>query len=456
MLRLDQFATLNGELGKFANNPEREAYIEKFLLEKYGSGRGDLKVIQKKNKAKLVWTAVNVNSEAEVLHRNALGLAKDKNYDQAIGMWIKAIAHNPHDPDYYFHLGIAFFEVKNFHESIENLNKVIEICPIYPRAHLIVGTAYIKIRKYELAEKHLKESIILHPQHPLAYLNLGAVYSIMRRYEDGIEMFHKSLELSPREVRAHFGLGKIYSILGKSQKANDHYKQVIEIDSNRQLTTHAKKSLILIAPTETSQTRPEQRLPASRDVELAYQEGYRAYLFTDYEKAVKMYNEYLTAKPEDDFVYFSLGEAYLRSGQVAKAVSAFQQAVKLNSNKGLYHKELAIALSYLGERDSEVFSLIEKAKLLGKDDSVLSTLGGKILLKQDRVEEGIKMLEEAVGRDSNNLLAKYQLALAYAKRNEVNFAVGYLQEIIRSPISSPIKMEAEATLQRMQSRTPTN
>jgi len=241
VLRLNQFETLNGELNKFRDKSEQQKYIKQFLLQKYGQNEGKYQVIQKPNKVKLVWTPSKVDSRAEALHRDALALAKNRNYKDAINNWVKAISINTSDPDYYFNLGIAFFESKNFNESIENLEKVIDLCPIYPNAYLILGTTYIKTRKFDQAEIQLKESIVINPNHALAYLNLGAVYSIIRKYGEGIEMFQRSLELSPKEVRAHFGLGKIYTIQGKADLANEHFKKVIEIDTNRALTNHAKK-----------------------------------------------------------------------------------------------------------------------------------------------------------------------------------------------------------------------
>ena len=347
VLRLNQFETLNGELNKFHDKGEQKKCVEQFLFQKYGQNEGKLEIIQKSNKVKLVWTAPRVDFRAEALHNDALSLAKSKNYKDAINNWVKAISTNSSDPDYYFNLGIAFFESKNFSESIENLKKVIDLCPIYPNAYLILGTTFIKIRKFEQAEIQLKESLVINPKHALAYLNLGAVYSIMRNYSKGIEMFQESLKLSPKEVRAHFGLGKIHTIEGNNDLANEHFKKVIELDTNRALTNHAKKSMILPAVEEQSKGQSTTRPTGLVNSEMSYQEGYKAYLFTDYEKSVSMYSLYLEQKPDDDFVWFSLGEAHLRSGLASKAVEAFQKAISINSNKGLYHKELAISLSYL-------------------------------------------------------------------------------------------------------------
>ncbi|MCH7756092.1 hypothetical protein IH970_13350 [candidate division KSB1 bacterium] len=141
----------------------------------------------------------------------------------------------------------------------------------------------------------------------------------------------------------------------------------------------------------------------------------------------------------------------MRSGRASKAVEAFKRAISVNSSKGLYYKELAISLIYMN-RDADALDAIQKAQQLGKNDSVLYSLQGKLLFRQEKIQDSIEHLEKALNLNSNNLFAKYYLALACHKNNETNFAVNYLQEVIRSPINSPIKMEAEVTLREIQTK----
>ncbi|RMF70259.1 MAG: tetratricopeptide repeat protein, partial [Calditrichaeota bacterium] len=189
--------------------------------------------------------------------------------------------------------------------------------------------------------------------------------------------------------------------------------------------------------------------PTSANVEKYYQQGYRSFLFADYEKAVLMYGGYLKNKPDDDFVWYSLAESYLRLGQIQKAVEAYEKAIALNPSKALYHKGLAVAYNYL-DQNHKVIDCAEKARKLGKDDSILNTLLGKSLINQQNFTEAVQVLEKALEQNCNNLLAKFQLAIAYMKTGQVDLAVNHLQEISRSPVKTPIKMEAQALLNKLQ------
>lgn len=448
ILRLNQFDELNGALQKFSNDAEREKFVENFFMQRFGHGAGRLQIAQKPSKVKLSWYPQKYDPEAERYHQEALTKANNRNFKEAINKWVKAISLNSGDPDFYFNLGIAFFELKNYKESIENLNISLKLCPVYYKSHLILGTVHLKVRQFEKSEEHLKQSIMFLPNHALAYLNLGAVYSILKRYNEGIRMFEKTIELSPREVRAHFGLGKIYSLKGDRDKANQYFKNVIEFDSNGKLTSHAQRAMVS-SPLEGDVQQVSTEHVDSADTEKLYQDGYKAYLYSDFERAIQMYEAYLKRKQNDDFVWFALGASYLRAGQIDKAIESYQKAVSISSNKALYYKGLAIAYDFL-DNPEEVIKQIGKTQQLGKnDDSVLYGLLGKAYLKQNKIPQAIESLENGLKKNENNLVAKYQLAVALMKNNDTDSAINHLQEIIRSPVNSPVKMEAEQLLTQL-------
>ena len=423
--------------------------ILKILKDKFGNTAiGAMDVSLESDSAKFRWTLTKVVDEAEELHKEALSYARKKNYKNAIERWIKAISVNPEDPDYYFNAGIAFYEAKNYQEAIENLETTISICPIYFKARLILGTIYLKLRKFNQAETYLKESIYFNPSNPLAILNLGAVYSILKKYPEGINAFKKIIELSPNEQRAYFGLGKIYSIQGNTQEANECFRKVIDIDNNGHLAIHAKRAIVSVS--EASSTainlKPKAELPAIEEGHLEdyYSEGYNSYLFGDYSRSGDLYRKYIEYKPNDDIVWFSLGESYFRAGYPKEASSAFKNALKVQK-KGLYFKQLAIAYDFQSLSDKAI-NCAEQAIAMGKKDSIVYTIWAKNLIKLNKLDEAIDKLELAIKSNKANLSAIYHLAVAYTKSNQISEATTYLHTILSSKVKSPIKGEAEELL----------
>lgn len=398
-------------------------------------------------KLTLYWDHLKQNSKAEDLHRQAILIARKGELKSAIEYWLQATRINPQEPDYFFNLGVANFELKKYMESIDFLTRTLAICPVYYKAHLILGTAYLKIRKFENSKKHIEKSLLFDKNNLLAYLNLGSVHSILKDYKNGIIMFEKAIALAPKEATSYMGLAKIYSTLENTEKANFYFKKVIDYDQKGNLANYAKRSII---------SQDKKRIDSedidinSANPEEYYAEAYRNYIIGNFMKAIQIYKKYLSLKGNDDYVWYALGEAQLRAGQAELAAESFKKAAKLAPSKGLYYKELAIAFDKL-EKYDKVIAAMSKAKELGKNDSIILCLWGKALFELGKVEESIERFEESLKLNKNNLLTKYYFAVALAKNNETNDASNYIDEIIHSQINTPLKEKCEKLKKQFQS-----
>jgi len=401
----------------------------------------------KNEKIHFFWFSPTINSQAESLHKNAIIYARKGDLKKAIENWMKAAQLNPQDPDYFFNLGVAHFELKQYIEAIDALTRTLVICPIYYKANLILGTAYLKIRKFENAKKHIEKSLIVNKTNILAYLNLGAVYSILKDYKNGISMFEKVIELSPKEASAYMGLAKIYATLDNFERANFYFRKVIEYDKKGNLANYAKR---LITSQKRQKIEEEQiDINEAANPEEYSSEGYRNYIISNFQKSIQLYKKYLTIKSEDDYEWYALGEAQLRAGQPELAAESFKKAAKFSkSAKGLYFKELGIAFDKIGKFD-KVVAAMTKANELGKLDSITYCLWGKALYQLERISEAIDKLEEALKANRNNLYAKYYMAMALTKEQEFDDAVSYLDEILSSKIETPLKTESEKLKQQI-------
>lgn len=429
-LTLSDIRHHDAEIHELIVSKKSPALIAEYLKRKFGNS-SQLQVKIAENQAELKWSIPSSDPEAENLHREAMAYAKQRDFSKAITRWTQALAKNPHDPDYYFNLGIACFANKNYKEAVENFQQAVSLCPIYHRAHLILGTILLKMRKFADAEGHLKESIYFDPRNALAHLNLGAVYSILKKYKEGIASFQRAIELSPNEVRAYFGLAKIFAILGDTENANLNYRKVIELDKQGTLAAHAKRGIVTTGPAVEV-----------ADLESLYSEGYKAFLYSDFKGAARMYQKYLEKKPDDDQVWAVLGVALQRAGAPDRALKAFAQAGKLNPTKGLYFKQLGIACD-LVDRPAEALKAFEQAGELGKGDSVMLSVWGKNLIKLNRLTEAIPQLERAVKLNRSNLLAHYYLATALMKMNEVERAITHLEAVMGAKVNTPLKEQAQ-------------
>lgn len=399
----------------------------------------------KDEKIQFFWTGQKTHIEAENLHKKAIIFARQNDLKKAIQLWIEASKLNPQEPDYFFNLGVAYFESKKYIESIDALTRTLAICPIYYRTHLILGTAYLKIRKFENAKKHFEKSLIVNKNNILVYLNLGTVSSILKDYKNGITMFEKAIQLSPKEATAYMGLAKIYSTLDNIEKANIYYRKVIQYDKRGNLANYAKR---LITSQQREKIEQDRDIDEKANPEEYYSEGYRNYIVSNFQKSIQMYKKYLMIKSDDDYVWYALGEAQLRTGKPELAAESFKKAAKLSTSKGLYFKELGISFDKMGKYD-KVVAAMSKANELGKTDSVTYCLWGKALYEVGKNTEAIDKLEESLKTNKNNLLTKYYLALALFKEQESDDAIGYLDEILNSKMLTPLKAPTKKLKQKI-------
>ena len=110
-----------------------------------------------------------------------------------------------------------------------------------------------------------------------------------------------------------------------SKDANDYFKKVIELDTKGNLAIYAKRSIISLNKKPLESNIEENVTGNPEDY---YSEGYRYYIGGNYSKSASMYKKYLAIKPEDDYIWYALGEVQLRLGKLELALEAFKKAIK--------------------------------------------------------------------------------------------------------------------------------
>jgi tetratricopeptide (TPR) repeat protein len=441
--------SFGNNFGAEAEKPKPE-FIAQVLKNKFGDFPGEISLSVNQTDVHLKWYAPRVDAAAEKLHRKAIELARDREFNQAIENWKQAIDLNAADPDYHFYLGIAYLEIKKPQDALDPLNMVVTLCPVYPKAFLYLGTLYLKLRKFEQAEKYIRESLFFFPQYAPSYLNLGIIYSILRNHEKAIEMYQQAILLEPKEPRAFLGLAKIYSLQGEVDEANVCFHKVIELDKTQQLANYAKRAIVK-TPVETTHERPQaESVESNATAEESYSEGYLCYLSGDYPKAEAMYKHYLSLKPTDAHVWFSLGEAQMRSNKLADAITSFKKAISIEE-KSTYHKELALAFCLSGQAIL-AFGEVQAAINSGKKDSLVYALGGQSLFEQQKYTEAVEMLEESIRLNRNNFRARFYLAKSLKESGKIQLAVAQLEELNNFKINFPFKQEAQQLLAKILSK----
>jgi len=172
------------------------------------------------------------------------------------------------------------------------------------------GAALDAMGMYEDATESYRASAERSPKYELAWHNLGNCLFSRGLYEDAAEAYRKASALNPTRVQNLAGLANSYSKLGRTRRAKAAVKRLMAEGS----------------------ADPSVRLTAAEillDLGLSHE-------------AADVCNEHLRLRGDSLEALTMLGTAQHESGDFARAVQAFEKALKLSPN----NKELLNNLGY--------------------------------------------------------------------------------------------------------------
>ncbi len=151
-----------------------------------------------------------------------------------------------------------------------------------------------------------------------------------------------------------------------------------------------------------------------------------------YPKAVKLYLEALKMEESDD-IYYSLGLAYKKSGDLDSAIEAYHNALEQNPGNYSSCYNLALAYSDKGDITSALF-YAEKCAILRSDDEALFAVLSGLYEQTGDYEKAVSALEKAAEINPNNFSYFYNMAVLNAELNRTKKAIDcYFKAIAISP-----------------------
>ncbi len=425
---------------------EQSTIINNVLSKRYRGKATRFSTNFHKNVASIEWGIELSSPRAENLHQQAISQVNQKNFPNAISLWKEAIQEEPYHPDFYYHLGLVYIELKEYQTALNYLEQTVEICPVYKKALFLLGNLYSKMRRFKDAEQLLLKALEFEKQNATLFVNLGAIYSVTKQYDKAVSAFERSISLSPKEIKAYFGLGKIYLARGDHENANRCFKVVIKLDPDGKLGNLAKRSIKSDEAADDNQ--PDNQSSDVQDTDEFYHTGYQAFIKGNYDKAASHYKNYLKTHQDDADVWISLASCQLHLGQLEESLKSVNTALKLQPTKASFYKQAAII--HDAARDhKEVIRTAQKAYELGKEDSITLTLLGKNHYELGNITEAMGFLKEAIHANPNNLNARFHYALLLKSQGQTDSARQHLEEIIWNKSNSPLKEQARQELEAL-------
>ena len=211
-------------------------------------------------------------------------------------------------------------------------------------------------------------------------------YFILEDYSKALVLFQKALEIEPDNSAIHYKLAETFFKSEDYDTAINHIKEALELEQNN------KFYYLLAAEIYTKKN--------------------------DYTEAANIYEELLTNIPGTEEYLFDLANIYIYQEKYKEALDTYQkaeQAVGLNEHTSYQIQRLYLRLNDLESAIAEAKKLIES--LPGEPKYLLSL--ADILVSNNREQEAIPYLEEALELDPNNGKARLLLANVYKKTSDI-------------------------------------
>ena len=165
-------------------------------------------------------------------YNSGIKLFENREYDEAIEMFQRALEHNPELVHAYNYMGNACQEKKLFDQAINCYQKALQINPDDPTAYINLGIACQNTRQHEQAIQNFKTALKLNPDLYQAYDYMGLSFTIENRIDEAIESYERSLSINPTSVMTLLNLGNTLVRQGLLNEAEEYYRRALTIRPN--------------------------------------------------------------------------------------------------------------------------------------------------------------------------------------------------------------------------------
>ena len=232
------------------------------------------------------------------------------------------------------------------------------------------------MENYNITEKEEKDN---------QYYSEGKKAYKEKNWLEAIEYLEKFLKFEGKYYKTYFILGKCYLNIHKQEKAEELFKEVINLNQNDE---YARLEL---GKLYTKQGKEKE--------------------------AEKLFKEYIELDQKGQHPRLELGKLYVKQGKEKEAENLFKECIELDQ-KGL-HSRLELGKLYAKQgKEKEAEELFKKVINLNQKDEYARLELGKLYAKQGKEKEAEKLLKECIQLDRKNVHARLELGKLYVKQGK--------------------------------------
>lgn len=251
-------------------------------------------------------------------------------FDEAIADFQAALALDPNDPQLHYDLGLAYKFKDRMEDAVAELSRAGQMDPSLQDSPYTLGILYMQMGKLDDAAAELKKAVDLRPDNGDAWAILGSTLKQDSRLDEAREALEKAIPLLPGQPGPRVTLaGVLADQASAAASAADASEAAGDAQKAAQQREQAKELRAQAAEFRRQGAELARGAVNRQKAAFALNAGNQLLMSGQIADAVTRFQESIAADPNFSDAHAQLAVAYERQGRTAEAAAERQKATEL-------------------------------------------------------------------------------------------------------------------------------
>lgn len=296
--------------------------------------------------------AIETNSKNDKSWNNkGIALARLSKYTKAIKCYDKALNLNSMNDNAWTNKGISLAALDKIEEAIECYDKTLEINPNHEKAWNNKGNALGDIERYEDAIECYNKALEINPKYGNAWNSKGTALAMQDKNEKAIQCYDEALKINQKNDKAWYNKGLALATLAKYTKSIECYHKCLEINPNQSRVWNSKGNAMAMLKRHVDAIKCYNKATEiNLDYEYAwYNKGNSLDDLGGYWDAIESYDKAIKINPKNDNAWYNKGLALIKLYEYNEAIKCFDKVLEINPKRDETWNNKGNALAMLGK-----------------------------------------------------------------------------------------------------------
>ncbi len=335
-------------------------------------------------------------------------------------------------PKYYLEVAFAYIRAGKPEEALAKLNSVIEESYEFFPLIGLKSDILVSLDRLDEAMETAEDGLKMKPDEVGFWQVKGHIHFLRRNYSEAVKCLRKGIEIDKNDSLSHYYLGASLLGIKETKMALGEYEEALRLDPEEITYMNGKaRALVSLGRREEASKIAHQII--SRDPKSTFGYDILAQVADSYEERLPYVEKILELSPND--IEMICWKANILTGlkRYSEALPIFERILKECPPEKHCH-QMRIAMSsclYDAGRVEDALRLVDEALRTDNRDILALNMKAVILGKLGQQDESLKYLDTAIAISPRFASAYYNKSCALARKGLVKESIEVLRKSIK-------------------------